>query len=260
MVEADIIQLILFWIAQNIWFLGAIFLNIVFFFILFRMSQLLGPFFKDSFIVAFGFMKDPNLFVIFGQSRRLALEWRPYSSLQNTVKDDKTSEIVLVDRTQDSQAGTTKSQKGFFNLIRNKVPKNQTYGDRGTFVNFDANKEFRSWGYSAHVILQGQNKTINPLDSVKQDPKSRFGSFAVIEAIEGWKAYNSGFLQDNMVTKRMFIIAMIFLGIIVLVNFFFTLNINTFTDGLGKALEHYKPAIDQAYDAAIKTMPRMEAP
>lgn len=243
---------------DNIWFIGSLFFNIFLIFIIAFTWKLFGPFYKDSLIVSLGLMKDPNLFVVFGQSRRLGLEWRPFASLQNSVKGDKTSEIVLVDRTQDSQVGSYVNKRGIFNLFQNKVPRNNVYEENGVFVNFDNNKDFRSFGYPAHVILQGTNKTINPLDSIKQDPKARLSSFAIIEAIEGWKTWYANKFQTEMLTTKVFLIATFFLIFLLFLNLVFTFNTSGTVDAFKQAFEHYKPIIEQAVQQFQANAPRAE--
>lgn len=254
----EIVGLLIEFLLANIGIIISILINIFLALILFRLAALFGPFFKDSLLVAFGLMKDPNLFLIFGQSRRLGLEWRPFMAIQNTAKNDKTTEIVLVDRTQDSQIGSYKSKRGLLSLFNGKLPRENAYHDNGVYVEFDNNKDFRSWGFPAHVILQGTNKTVNPLDAMKQDQKVRLSSFAVIEAIEGWKAYFQGKLQGDMLTTKMFLIVAFILIFMLFINIVFSFNANGTLDGFKQLLESNKEVIQFALDQAKGAMPHIE--
>lgn len=246
-------------LIDNIGFIAAIMFSFMLLFLLMMVAKIQGPFFKDTLMVSFGMMKDPNIFLVFNASRRLSLEWRPYAALQNAVKGDKTSEIVLVDRTQDFQFGTTVVKKlSFLDELRKKPTKAETvYSEKGVFVDFENNKSFRTWGYPAHIIAQGTNKTINPIDTIKDKPESRLTSYAVINAIEGWKAYYSNMYENAVLTKGFFLIVMLIVGAAIVGNVLLTFSFGSGTGDLVTFFNQHKDVIAQIIEQAKQSIPHV---
>lgn len=255
----DVFSLFIQLIIENIGFLVSIFINLILLFIIFMCMAAQGSFFADSLRVKFGFLREPNLFLVFNASRRLTLEWRSFNALQNTSKYDKTSEIVLVDRTQDFQVGTSKTKRvGLFDNILNKKPNPETvYNDLGTTVNFANNKEFRTWGYPAHIIVQGENKTISPLDAIKGDPKAKLTSYAVIDAIEGWKAYYKGQFESKQLTKGLFIVGIAVIAMLIFGSIALTLNVQTSVDQFTQFFAANKDTLVKGLDQLKSIIPHV---
>lgn len=246
-------------LIDNLGFIVSIMISMFMLFILMMIAKVQGPFFKDTLMVAFGLMKDPNIFLVFNASRRLSLEWRPYAALQNAIKNDKTSEIVLVDRTQDFQFGTTNVKKlGFLDELQKKKPLPESvYTEKGTFVDFDNNKSFRTWGYPAHIIAQGTNKTINPIDTIKDKPESRLTSYAVINAIEGWKAYYSNMYENAVLTRGFFLIVMLIIGALIAGNVLLTFSFGSAMGDVVSFFNQHKETIIAGLEELKRNLPHV---
>lgn len=259
---------ILDWLAQNFLLIYFFFMNIVFIFVLIRLRSVLGPFLNQSIKVAFGRMKDPNLFVHFLNSKTCILEWRAYNQVVKLDPDDSTSELVYVERGKGFTPVTPHpvAQKGFFNLgifgsASKKERMNEIYTDEFVPVSLNATKNYWVFGRQMHVIYEGQNITQNPLELFTQDAQVKKAGIAVEHQLIANKLLAESEFRNKIATKDdvklygLMNLIILGLGVVALIVMVIGLQgtIGEFTKFATETFETYKPAIE----AFLNNIPRV---
>ena len=244
-------------LAENSFLLTSIFVNFVFFFLFIRLRTVLGPFLNQSIQVAFGRIKDPNLFIHFLNSKSAILEWRAYNQVVKLDPEDITSELVYVDRENGFTPITPNpTSRGFFNIF-NKVPKqerlNEIYTDDFVPVKLNSTKNYWIFGKQMHVIYEGQNMTMNPLANFTQDAQVKKAGIAVEHQLIANKLLAESEFRNKIATKddvrnwSLLQLVLLGLGIVAVIVIVLGLQegLTKFSDYAKVTFDQYKPVIEK---------------
>lgn len=196
---------ILDWLSQNFLLVYFFLMNMILVFILFRLRMTLGPFFTQSVRVAFGLIRDPNLFIQLLNSKTAVLEWRSYSQVIKLDPEDPTSELVYVDRQHGWTPVTPIGSKGFLSLFGlgvNSAEKLKTiYTDDFVPISIASHKSYYVFGRQMHFVFEGQNITQNPLESFSQDAQVKKAGIAVEHQLIANKLLAESEFRNKIATK-----------------------------------------------------------
>lgn len=246
-------------IAENMYFITSLLLNIVFFFIFLRLRVVLGPFLQQSLKVAFNRMKDPNLFIHFLNSKTAILEWRTYNQVVKLDPEEPTSELVYADRENGFTPMTPQptQSRGFFNIFNKGVTTeklNTIYTDDFIPVRINPTKNYWLFGRQMHVIYEGQNITQNPLANFTQDAQVKKAGIAVEHQLLANKLLAESEFRNKIATKddvrNWGILQLVILGLIGVASIVMVMglqdSLTKFADFATKTFDTYKPIIEKA--------------
>lgn len=242
-----------------------IFVNFVLLLILIRLRSVLGPFLGQSIKVAFGLMKDPNLFLHFLNSKTAVIEWRAYNQVVKLDPEEVTSELVYVDR-ENSFTPTTpiRPNYGLFGFLKKKPASqrmNEIYTDDFVPIKTNSTKNFWAFGKQMHVIYEGQNMTMNPLANFTQDAQVKKAGIAVEHQLQANKLLVINDYLNKLATKgdvQMYgLLNLILLGFGIIALLVMVIGmqgaLTEFAKFATDTFNAYKPAIE----AFLKDIPRV---
>lgn len=257
---------ILDWIGSN-WLLIYFFLmNIFFIFLFIRLRVILGPFLNQTIRVAFGRIRDPNLFIHFLNSRTCIIEWRAYNQVVKLDPEDPTSELVYTDREKGFTPVTPLpiKSKGFLNLFNKPSATermNEIYTDDFVPVKLNASKNYYTFGRQMHVIYEGQNITQNPLEEFSQDAQVKKAGIAVEHQLIANKILAESEFRNKIATKDdvrnfgLLNLLLLGIGIVALIVMVVGMQgaMSEFIKFSTETFNNYKPAIE----AFLNNIPRV---